>query len=98
MKHKATDACGLFSLGQLSAFCQRLNVLIAVDSGPIYIANAVGTAVIDIAGPIDVREQPPQVNNCKIVQPDLPCIPCSYVIHTSSGCTHPSKICLEKTE
>lgn len=49
----------LFSLDGLKAFIARLKLFIAVDTGPIYIAEAFGVPTVDIAGSIDEREQAP---------------------------------------
>ena len=56
---KVINTYGLFPLDELKAFIAKANLLIAVDTGPIYIAEAFGVATIDIVGPIDEREQPP---------------------------------------
>lgn len=53
---KATD----FNLEELPSLMKKFNLYIAVDTGPIYIAHAVGTPLIDIIGPVDPLEQPPQ--------------------------------------
>lgn len=47
------------NLDELKAFMSNLNMFIAVDTGPIYIAEAFGVPTVDITGPIDENEQPP---------------------------------------
>lgn len=54
------NTVGELSVDELKAIISRLDLFISVDTGPIYIAEAFGVATIDIAGPIDVNEQPPQ--------------------------------------
>lgn len=49
----------LFSLDELKALIAHLKLFIAVDTGPIYIAEAFGVPTVDIVGPIDEQEQPP---------------------------------------
>jgi len=51
----ATD----FSLEELPSLIKRLKLFIAVDTGPIYIAHALRVPLIDIIGPVDPLEQPP---------------------------------------
>ena len=98
MKNPAFDFSGFFNLGQLAAFLEKIDLYICVDSGPLYIANAVGTPVIDIAGPVDTREQLEVSTKAKVVQPNLPCVPCSYVAKTARTCRLGGRDCLEKTQ
>lgn len=51
----ATD----FSLAEVPSLVRRLKVFIAVDTGLIYVADALGIPLIDIIGPFDAREQAP---------------------------------------
>lgn len=48
-----------FNLEELSSLMKRFSLYIAVDTGPIYIAHALDTPLIDIVGPCDPTEQPP---------------------------------------
>lgn len=48
-----------FSLGELPSLLKRLSVFISADTGPMHIAHAVGTPLIDIIGPVDPHEQAP---------------------------------------
>ena len=48
------------NLDELKALTSKLNLFISVDTGPIYIAEAFDVPTIDITGPIDEKEQPPQ--------------------------------------
>ncbi len=52
-------SAGEFTLAEVSALLKRLQLFIAVDTGPVYIADAMGVPVIDIAGPHDIRSQTP---------------------------------------
>jgi len=54
-----------------------------------------GLPVVDIAGPIDIYEQPPLGDKCEIVQKKLPCVPCSFVIKTARICEHEHRKCVE---
>jgi lipopolysaccharide heptosyltransferase II len=90
------DSSNYFSLQELPALLKRLKLLISVDSGPLYIASAVGTPVVDIAGPIDIYEQPPLGEKCLIIQKDLPCIPCSFMIPPARRCQMGDRRCLKQ--
>lgn len=50
---------GRLSIEELKAFVSKVHLVIAVDTGIIYIAEAFGIPTLDIAGPVDEREQPP---------------------------------------
>lgn len=65
---KFINAAEHFSVEGLKALVARLDMFIGVDTGPIYIAEAFGVATIDIVGPVDEREQPPQGRIHKIVK------------------------------
>jgi len=69
MRTKTIDTTGM-RIDELKAFISRLNLFIAVDTGPIYIAEAFGVPTIDIVGPMDEREQPPVGRFHKVVKPD----------------------------
>ena len=53
------DASGKFSIDELKAFIATAGLFVAIDTGPIYIAEAFGVPTVDIVGPMDEREQPP---------------------------------------
>jgi heptosyltransferase-2 len=50
MHQPALNLAGRLTLGELAALLQRCQVLISNDSGPVHIAAAVGTPVVDIFG------------------------------------------------
>lgn len=49
-----------WSLEELPSLIKKFSLYIAVDTGPIYIAHALKTPLIDIIGPVDPKEQPPK--------------------------------------
>jgi|TARA_Y100000310_G_scaffold321577_1_gene379441 ADP-heptose:LPS heptosyltransferase len=59
-----------FSLEELPSLMKRFNVFIAVDSGTIHIAHALGVPLVDIIGPVDSAEQAPDDDRSIIVRPD----------------------------
>ena len=95
MKEKSIDSSQNFDLIELAVLLKYLKLFISVDTGPLYMANAMGTPVVDIAGPIDIYEQPPLGDKCEIVQKDLPCLPCSFVIKTARFCKHKHLKCVK---
>lgn len=66
---KVRDLQGKLSIDELKAFVSRLDLYIAADTGPIYIAEAFRVPTVDLIGPIDEREQPPIGERHAIVVP-----------------------------
>ncbi len=58
-----------FSLGELPSLIKRLKLYIAVDTGPIHIADALSVPFIDIVGPVDPNELPPKRDYGILVKP-----------------------------
>lgn len=66
-------------LPQLIALLARARLLLTNDTGPMHIAVAVGTPVIDLSvGHVDFRETGPYGHGHWVVQPDLECAPCGF--------------------
>lgn len=78
---KLIDAYEEFSIDELKALFGRMSLFISVDTGPIYIAEALGIPTVDIIGPIDEREQPPIGPRHKIVLPKDRVKPELYVMN-----------------
>lgn len=78
---RVRDTTELFNIDELKAFISRLNMLIAVDTGPIYIAEAFNVPTVDIVGPIDEHEQPPIGERHKVVVPPRRLKPELYVLN-----------------
>lgn len=72
---KSTD----FNLEELPSLMKKFSLYVAVDTGPIYIAHALGIPLIDIIGPVDPNEQPPQDNKSIRVLPRGDVKPSSFV-------------------
>jgi len=60
---------GQVSIDELKALIATINLFVASDTGPIYIAEAFGIPTIDIVGPVDEREQPPRGEFHRVVVP-----------------------------
>ena len=78
MHNDSVDASGYFKLHELSSLMKRFKLFIAGDTGPLYIADAVGILLVDIPGPIDVFEQSPLHGRSVMVKRDLHCWPCFF--------------------
>lgn len=80
---------GLFSLDELAALIERLNVFITNDSGPMHLAAAVGTKLIGIFGPGDVDRFTPYVPKEKyriVRKENIKCVRPCYKFK----CKHPT--------
>jgi ADP-heptose:LPS heptosyltransferase len=60
-----------FSLNDLPALMKRFNYFIAVDTGPIHIAEALGIPLIDILGSVNDIELTPRGKNVRIIKPSV---------------------------
>lgn len=96
IKNPAINAVGVFELHELPALLKKLKLFVSVDTGPLYIANTVGTPVIDIAGPIDIKEVRPSGNKFRILQKDIYCVPCSFMFKILLSCKEGHRRCLKE--
>ena len=73
------DAVGKTSLPQLAAVLSQCRLLLTNDTGPMHLAVAAGTPVVDLSvGHVDFRETGPYGPGHWMVQPDLECAPCGF--------------------
>ena len=96
MKQSAFNAAGAFKLYELPAFLKSLKLFISMDTGPIYIANALGVPVVDIVGADDMREQSPSGPKVRILQKNLYCAPCIFVFSGIRYCKEGHLRCLKE--
>lgn len=96
MKNNAIVATD-FKIHELAALFQKFKLFISVDTCPLYIAHAVGTPVVDIAGPVDINEQPPRDKRSEIVQKKIYCVPCSFIIPAAIECKEGHHRCIKET-
>lgn len=94
MKNKPVISLGIFSLKEVPALIKTLKMFISVDSGPLYIAHALGVPLVDIIGPFNVKEQLPVDEKCEIVSKKIHCFPCSHIIPTAHGCKEGHRGCV----
>ena len=90
------NACGILGIAELPVLLQRLTVFIGVDSGVTYMADAVNTPIVSVAGPVDMQETRPLGNQVIILQrTDLPCAPCSHTFDAPYTCRVGTRACIE---
>lgn len=90
------NACGTLGIAELPALLQRLTVFIGVDSGVTYMADAVNTPIVSVAGPVDMQETRPLGEHVIILQrTDLPCAPCSHTFNAPYTCRVGTRACIE---
>ncbi|TSC84167.1 MAG: glycosyl transferase, family 9 [Parcubacteria group bacterium Gr01-1014_17] len=83
MKRRAA-ACAIdFSLEELPSLIKRLHAFVAVDTGAIYIAHALGVPLVDIIGPVEPNEQPPSDEKSVQVLPASGIEPTSFVFYSN---------------
>lgn len=76
MKTSPVDLTGKTSLRVLPAVCERLDLLITNDSGPMHIAGAVGTPVVALFGSTSAQRTGPYGKSHSVLSRHLPCSPC----------------------
>ncbi len=73
------EAVGRTSLPQLAGLLARCRLLLTNDTGPMHVAVAVGTPVVDCSvGHVDLRETGPYGPGHWVIQPDMACAPCGF--------------------
>ena len=78
MKNKAINLSGQTGLRMLAALMSHASLFATNDSGPMHMANALGTPVIAVFGPTDPNATGPYQEPAAVVKKDVPCWPCSY--------------------
>jgi lipopolysaccharide heptosyltransferase II len=73
---RVSVAAGKTSVKQVAALIERCNLLVCNDSGLMHAAVAVGTPVVAIYGPTDLRRTSPVGPGHRVVRHELPCSPC----------------------
>jgi ADP-heptose:LPS heptosyltransferase len=73
------NAAGQTTLSQLAALLGECRLLLTNDTGPMHLAVAAGTPVIDLSvGHVDFRETGPYGPGHWVIQPELDCAPCGF--------------------
>jgi len=83
MKNRAVDTSHL-SAFQAFELIGRLRLFVTNDSAPMHIAAALGTPLVAIHGPINVKKFAPVSDVARSITKELPCLPCKKVSECSS--------------
>ncbi len=95
-RDRVINATGKLNLKELPVLIERLSLLIGVDTGIIYMADALSIPLINIAGPSDMKDQRPTGKSAIIIQKnDLPCVPCSHAFKSPYYCRIETRECIE---
>jgi len=102
LNNKIINASLLFDIDRFKSLLSKIDIFIACDSGPIYIAEAFNKYTIDIVGPVNKVEQPPcppYYSRGRIVSKNnLFCCPCSFIMNAVKTCRFKNNKCLEEIE
>lgn len=90
------DSVGSFSLGDLPAMIEMLDLYVGVDSGITYLADALDIPVVDFMGPADAGDQSPDGRRAIVVHSSEPCAPCSHAFDAPYDCFQLHRLCVKK--
>jgi heptosyltransferase-2 len=76
LKGRITLAAGKTSVKQVAALIEQCDLLVCNDSGLMHTAVAVGTPVVAIYGPTDIRRTAPLGAQNVVIRHELSCSPC----------------------
>jgi heptosyltransferase-2 len=74
--HQAVNLAGETDLRLLMAIIRECRWLLTNDSGPMHLADALGTPVVALFGSTDSSWTGPQAAHHQILQAEVPCSPC----------------------
>ncbi len=77
--------------GEIPALLKACDLLIAIDSGPIHIAGAVGTPVVGLYGAVNPKFRMPPESAGKAIVGNVACLYCNHrtpVGHWKDNCPH----------
>jgi predicted lipopolysaccharide heptosyltransferase III len=83
MKSPAVDTTNLTAFRAFELI-RRLRLFVTNDSAPMHIAAAMGTPLVALHGPINVKKFAPLSDVARSITKDLPCLPCKKVSECSS--------------
>lgn len=96
MYGESINSAGYFKLHELPALLKNLKLFISVDSGPVFIADALDIPVIDIVGPWGLQEQVPSGKKVRFIQKKIDCYPCSFIMATIRSCKEGHRRCVNE--
>jgi ADP-heptose:LPS heptosyltransferase len=86
------------SLMTVAAVLARLDLFVTGDTGPMHLAQAVGTPIVAVFGPSQPWRYGPRGPRDRVVRVDLPCSPCNRIRTPPERCTGHTPDCLAKIE
>ncbi|MFQ5489403.1 MAG: lipopolysaccharide heptosyltransferase I [Phycisphaerae bacterium] len=75
-REQPINLAGRTDLRELVAVLERAAVVICHDSAPMHLAAALGRPMVSILGPTNPARTGPYTQAARIIQADLPCVPC----------------------
>jgi ADP-heptose:LPS heptosyltransferase len=91
---RVRDLSGRADLPTLAAVLERADLLVTVDTGPMHLAQAIGTPVVAVLGPSDPVRYAPRGRFDRVVRIDLPCAPCNRIRRPPARCVGHTPDCL----
>lgn len=85
-RRPVTNLASKTALRELVAVLERAAVVICHDSAPMHLAAALGRPLVCLLGPTNPARTGPYSNSARILQTDLPCVPC--YLRRLSQCPH----------
>ncbi len=82
----AIDLCGKSRLSEVAALIAGARLLVANESGPLHIADALGMPLVGIVGPTRPEIVGPLKRTDGVIRADLPCLGCG--IKRTDRCPH----------
>jgi len=86
MDTKPVVLAGKISLAQMIALVSRARLLLTNDSGPMHIADALGTPLVAVFGPTNPVRTGPYRQRTHVVRADVACAPCYRKVCAKAEC------------
>ncbi len=80
-KTRVVDLSGALSIDELKAAVSLMDLFVAPDTGPVYIAEAFGVPTVDVLGPVYEEEQAPRGDMHERVVPPGPRVAQMYLMN-----------------
>ena len=95
---RVVDLSGDVNLLTAAAVIDQLDLFVTGDTGPMHLANAVGTPIVAVFGPSDPKRYAPRGVRDTVVRIDLPCSPCNRIRLPPERCVGHTPDCLAGIE
>lgn len=73
---RCLDLTGALSLPEMVEWIRLCELIVTNDTGPMHVAAALGKKVVGLFGPTEPRRTGPYGQQTRVLQLDLPCVPC----------------------